>query len=329
MKPCFLSIDFEDFTHDFQRALGVEKPRKAPEVLWQSYEIINSFSQESLGGARLTFFTTGQVAREYPDVVQKIATDGHEIGCHFNEHDNIAHHTPESFRANLEIAIETLSSASGQVIKGFRAPDFSIQGASADWAYEELSKYFVYDSSYVIETSDGINGGLIKFDFSNSSLWEFPVYRRRVAPGFYARIVGGTYLRLLPSGAVRKYLNEASDAGFLPLVYLHPYEFMWKHEAWSKFADLKGLQGWRRLYWWGRQHQWHSIGNAGVIRKLGEIYQQFTHPGTMASWIDEKEQGIHYPQKRRMFASTGRATIACILCTMIASTERATIACML
>src|SRR5690606_32683774 len=120
-----------------------------------AYDLIDRFTVEHLGGRRLTFFTTGQVARDYPDLVQRIAADGHEIACHYYEHDQIWVQDRATLRRNLDAAISVLTKASGQCINGFRAPDFSIDDRCADWAFEEISLRFVYDSSCVASRHAG------------------------------------------------------------------------------------------------------------------------------------------------------------------------------
>ena len=42
---------------------------------------------------KATFFIPGQVAKRYPDAVRAIAAHGHEIGCHGNHHEILAHMT--------------------------------------------------------------------------------------------------------------------------------------------------------------------------------------------------------------------------------------------
>jgi hypothetical protein len=286
-KPCYFSIDFEDFLHDFQRTRGVKTPRRGGESLMAAYEVIEDFANETLSGARLTFFVTGQVARDYPDIVRRIAGDGHEIGCHYYEHDQIRDHDPQTFRRNLERAVDVLSAASGQPVRGFRAPDFSIDGSCADWAYEALSDVFAYDSSYVSGYHDGAH---LQPSIKQGRLREFAIYQRQLAPGLPVRVIGGTYLRFLPSRLVISLLEEAWQKGFVPQVYLHPYDWLADYEQWSTYADLRGVPRPGRLYWWLRQHQWHSIGNRGVIAKLKRIYQEFTHPGPLGDAVQRDAQ---------------------------------------
>lgn len=294
--PCYFSIDFEDYAHDFQRTLGVKRPRQDPQSILKAYGLIEAFSKRRLGGARLTFFTTGQVARDYPDIVRRISGDGHEIACHYYEHDQIWHQDRITFRSNLERAVDCLSKASGQVIKGFRAPDFSIDERCAEWAYEELSRFFVYDSSRVADRHEGEAGCPEVMQFAASRLYEFPVYRRQVMPGLNARVVGGTYARLLPTATIIKLLHESVREGFIPQVYFHPYDLLSDYEQWSSFNDLADLALPRRCYWWMRQIQWHSIGNTHAFEKLERIFDEFEHPGAMAELF--AEPATHQEQRR-------------------------------
>ncbi|MFP3921278.1 MAG: polysaccharide deacetylase family protein [Dichotomicrobium sp.] len=285
-KPCYFTVDFEDFLHDFQRARGVRAPRRGPEALSAAYDLIEDFARVRLSGERLTFFVTGQVARDYPDIVRRIAADGHEIGCHYYEHDPIHDHDPPTFRRNLERAVDVIAAASGQPVRGFRAPDFSIDASCAGWAYEVLSEVFEYDSSHVSAHHDGAAHRPDLRRFAGSELHEFAIYQRRLAPGLRVRVVGGTYLRFLPARLILSLLDEAWAKGFVPQVYLHPYDLLGNYEQWSSYADLADLPQPARLYWWARQHQWHSIGNRGVLRKLGRIYDRFEHPGPLGAALD-------------------------------------------
>lgn len=284
---CCLSVDFEDFLHDLQRALGVSRPRQAPDSLWKAYVGIEEFARRHLHGGRVTFFTTGQVAREYPDIVRQIASDGHEIACHYYEHEQIWHQTRATFRENLKRAVEQLATISGQTVKGFRAPDFSIDRRCEEWAYEELSQFFVYDSSYVTRDRQAPSGGPPSFRFADRVLFEAPIFAQQALPGLEIRVIGGSFLRLLPLQVVRRLLRRAHAKGFLPHVYVHPYDLLHDYEQWSTGSDLAELTQRARIYWCLRQHQWHSIGNRSVFRKLKCIYQEFAHPGTLASLFEE------------------------------------------
>lgn len=73
-----------------------------------------------------TFFIPGQVAKRYPDAVRAIAAHGHEIGCHGNHHEIMAHLTPEEQAEALQEARKILEETTGQTPVGFRMPEGEI-----------------------------------------------------------------------------------------------------------------------------------------------------------------------------------------------------------
>lgn len=95
-------------------------------------------------GIKATFFIPGEVARRYPDAVRAIAAHGHEIGCHGNEHEILAHLTPEEQRRALREARDVLKETTGQEPVGFRMPEGEITEETLSIA-KELG--FSYSSS--------------------------------------------------------------------------------------------------------------------------------------------------------------------------------------
>ena len=74
-----------------------------------------------------TFFTLGTVARRYPDVMKRIAAEGHEIGCHGDTHKRFGNMTEAEARQELESATDTLRQF-GEVTS-FRAPNLDFPDA--------------------------------------------------------------------------------------------------------------------------------------------------------------------------------------------------------
>ena len=70
VKGCYLSIDFEDFSHDLQRSLGIKKPQTRKNALMFSIERIMKTIKNSPGSNEVTFFTTGQVARDHEKLLK-------------------------------------------------------------------------------------------------------------------------------------------------------------------------------------------------------------------------------------------------------------------
>tara|TARA_B100000700_G_C14899644_1_gene786724 strand:- start:52 stop:909 length:858 start_codon:yes stop_codon:yes gene_type:complete len=279
-----LSVDLEDFTHDLQHRLGLD-PTTRPEALRRALGRIKEIVEGAPGSNRLTFFSTGQVARDHGDILRELVDEGHEIGCHgFYQYPPIHEMGRERFSRSLDKAIKAISQASGQPVNGFRAPGFSIRHQD-DWAYEELAKRFLYDSSWVSDTRDNPTHPTDVKVFGGDHLAEFPVFQCQLFPGFKARVIGGTYLKVLPLRTILKLMHRAIEEGFLPLIYVHPYEFLHEGEFWVSNEELGNLAPRKKAYWQIRQHQWLSMGNKRLARKLAEILRVFPHQGVMAKHV--------------------------------------------
>jgi len=281
--PFYFSIDLEDFYHDENRRLGNPYPNFKLAAIKKSYEIINKYSDQFFAGRRMTFFVTAVLARKAPYLIQKIFNDGHEIACHYNYHDNVDN---ETLCENLDIAIETLHSITGELPVGFRAPNFAIS-ADNTFAYEELAKRFKYDSSYKTSeyTSQILTNG--EFLFGDNSLKEFCVYGMPYAFGKFNIRTGGTFLRLFPISLTIKAMKQAYDKQHAPLLYLHPYDILTEKEFWITWKDLKFMNIKPRAIFWLRQNQWSNLGNKTVERKIEQICKIFEHQGPMREHLVE------------------------------------------
>ena len=235
----------------------------------------------------MTFFTTGILARNCPQLIRKIYEDGHEIGCHYNFHDNINQSNREDFARNLDIAIDSIENITGEKPLGFRAPSFAIDRHNT-WAYEELAKRFAYDSSY--KTSSPIVGKLNakKFQFKENNLYEFCIFELPLFGRFHLKS-GGTFFRLFPSGLTLKVMKKTYEFGHVPLIYMHPYELTLNGNFWVPWKDLSGLPFFSRLIKWARQTQWSHLGHKGVEKKMETICTIFEHQGPMRMLLKDHE----------------------------------------
>lgn len=71
-----------------------------------------------------TFFTTGDVARRYPDIVRRLVAAGHELGCHGDTH--VRFSTLDRAAARSEIAAATTTLRSFAEVVSFRAPNLDL-----------------------------------------------------------------------------------------------------------------------------------------------------------------------------------------------------------
>lgn len=84
---------------------------------------------------RATFFVVADVTEHYPGLVQQIAARGHEIACHGLHHACKIHpKTKEPLMSQGEFEERTLQAkkileeASGQEVRGYRAPAAYVAG---------------------------------------------------------------------------------------------------------------------------------------------------------------------------------------------------------
>jgi polysaccharide deacetylase family protein (PEP-CTERM system associated) len=152
------------------------------------------------------------------------------VASHGYGHVEIFTQTPEVFREDVRRSRRLLEDLTGSGIVGFRAPDFSITGASL-WALDVLAEEgFRYDSSIfpIRHARYGIVGWpdtpvTVRLP-SGRSIVELPIATRTVG-GRRLPVAGGGYHRLLPGMAIRMLVRSALASGNPFMAYCHPYEF--------------------------------------------------------------------------------------------------------
>lgn len=177
---------------------------------------------------RATFFVLGWVADRYPDLVQEIAANNHEIATHGYWHELVYRQTPAEFAADLNQSLSAIGRAlSSFQSAGYRAPAFSITRQSL-WALDILREQgIIYDSSiFPLAAHDryGINNA---HRFANKvchGLWEFPISTVRLGKHNWP-VAGGGYFRLYPLWVTRLAIRHLNAQGHPAVIYLHPWEF--------------------------------------------------------------------------------------------------------
>ena len=126
------------------------------------------------------------------------------------------------FEKDLVKGIDHLHNASGQEIKGYRAPMYSLP--KEDYKkYQILEKYLKYDSSLVVKENE-INNFLVDGRYKNTNIKVLPIY---AVDTFFLtkKIIGGTYLKVTSKTDVVNFFDRAIKHNFMPVIYMHPYEF--------------------------------------------------------------------------------------------------------
>ncbi len=72
--------------------------------------------------ARATFFVLTDEAAQRPELLKRIADEGHEIGLHFDRHDRITSLPPKEAFRRMKAARDSLAALAGRPVALFRPP---------------------------------------------------------------------------------------------------------------------------------------------------------------------------------------------------------------
>lgn len=146
MRNC-LTVDVEEWFH----VCGVDGPLAREHWDALPSRVVET-TRDLLGlldacGVRATFFVLGWVAEKHPSLVGEIARAGHELGSHGYWHQRAYELTPEQFSTDLDASVSALRAAGVDAVRGYRAPEWSINRRSM-WALDRLAAAgFRFDSS--------------------------------------------------------------------------------------------------------------------------------------------------------------------------------------
>ena len=175
---------------------------------------------------KATFFTLGWVAERYPSLARRIVAGGHELASHGYGHERASDLSPEAFRQDVTRAKQLLEDLSGEPVRGYRAPSFSI-GTGNLWAFDTLAQAgYAYSSSVYPIKHDHYgmpDSPRFAYRLSNGVL-EVPVTTVRMMNRNLPSS-GGGYFRLLPYAWSRWLLRRVNSHDREAAVfYFHPWE---------------------------------------------------------------------------------------------------------
>ena len=230
-----LGIDFEEWYHPqlIQKYLANED--KELKITNGLDEILDWLRRNE---TYATFFIVGDILEKKPDILDKINSQGHEIGFHTMFHNRLddENYNKEKFRDEIKKFNELTNNHS----KGFRAPTFSLNEKSS-WVIDVLEELgYEYDSSivpvktrmYGLENAEEkpyfISSNNLKENSPNGKIKEFPLLVTKFL-GKKIPAAGGFYVRTLPTkiikNAIKKYEKKEIPATF----YIHSWELTPQH----------------------------------------------------------------------------------------------------
>jgi polysaccharide deacetylase family protein (PEP-CTERM system associated) len=225
--PTAMSIDVEDWFHvenlrDVvsreswnRRELRVERTMDRMLELMAEHDV------------KATCFVLGWVAERAPGLVRRLAAAGHEVASHGYHHELVHELTEEEFAADVRRSKDVLEGITGERVRGYRAPSFSLTDRAIP-LLEEAG--FEYDSSFfpttvtrnrygkpaTLEGSDGLRLG-------NGGLAEVPLPCLQIG-GQALPWAGGGYFRLVPYRLFKSGVEKILDSGKPYIFYIHPWE---------------------------------------------------------------------------------------------------------
>jgi hypothetical protein len=265
-RPAFLTIDVEDYRSICLRDCGVPSPVMHPAELEREVDVLLELFDDIAAVA--TFFCVGRLATDLaPSVWERIA-GRHPIGAHSFDHQRVRQQGPRRFALDVRRTREALEDVSGQPVLSYRAPYFSNTGCDP-WFGEELARAgILIDSSQRLLRAPRGFRGTMPLEGSGGEVTEIPLASVGFG-GTRVSIIGGTYFRLLPLTMIRRLMELAEAQGFVPMVYLHPYDLD-PEAAWLDPAGVPRAWALRRgdvLRRAGRSTA------AAKLRALAEIYK--------------------------------------------------------
>ncbi|MCA9734221.1 MAG: DUF3473 domain-containing protein [Deferribacteres bacterium] len=188
--------------------------------------ILNLFSRYNV---KATFFVLGWVAERYPELVVAMQENGHEVASHGYGHQMVFDQSPDQFQEDVGRSIEILEAITGEKVRGYRAPSYSITRDTL-WALEKLVDLGIeYDSSIFPIRHDvyGVEDAP-RFPFkisieNKNNIIEFPISTTKII-GKNIPIAGGGYLRLWPYWFFKQGIKRVNKGGEPTIIYFHPWE---------------------------------------------------------------------------------------------------------
>jgi len=230
-----LGIDFEEWYHPQLIQKYLTNEDKELKITNGLDEILDWLRRNE---TYATFFIVGDILEKKPDILDKINSQGHEIGFHTMFHNRLddENYNKEKFKDEIKKFNELTNNHS----KGFRAPTFSLNEKSS-WVIDVLEELgYEYDSSivpvktrmYGLENAEEkpyfISSNNLKENSPNGKIKEFPLLVTKFL-GKKIPAAGGFYVRTLPTkiikNAIKKYEKKEIPATF----YIHSWELTPQH----------------------------------------------------------------------------------------------------
>ena len=285
-KIC-LSVDVEEYFHaaNLSSVCPIKNWHNLPSRVEQStYKLLDCFDQNQSKG---TFFVLAYCAKRYPNLIKEIKKRGHEIASHGYAHKIAYLQSEKQFSRDIRRSKQIIEDITGESIKGYRAPNFSITEKNK-WAYECLiNSGYIYDSSLnpVAHSRYGnthrkTTPEIIVYD--SKKLIILPLTTYTLTNKIRIPIAGGAYWRLLPKSLIIRLLkSNTSHTSLAPICYLHPWEVDPEQPYFSQIPTSKKIR--------------HYYGQSTFLYKVDSILKIFKSDSIENCYLDKSNELLSYP----------------------------------
>lgn len=235
-------------------------------------QILDTLDQQGYKG---TFFCLGGMATEFPRVIKKIDSKGHEIGCHSFNHAWLNSMTEEEVYRDTHESIDALEQCIGKRVTSYRAPAFSI-GRDNRYVFEILAECGITRDASIFPTERDF-GGYPEFGnkkptcayYNNVCMKEFPISTARIL-GRELAYSGGGYFRFFPLSFVKREMAMSDYT----MTYFHIYDLvpesseMMSKAEFERYFKMSGTFTNRLL-----RHIKSNVGKKGAFKKFLKLIE--------------------------------------------------------
>lgn len=270
-----LTIDLEEWFHAslIDHIPLDQNNRQLHRLLHNTNQLLQMLSQHQI---KATFFVLGWVAEYYPELLQKISLEGHEIASHGYGHKLVYTLSEAEFEEDLQKANHYIEQACGVKPIGYRSPSWSVN-QTTPWFFKVLENNgFFYDSS-VFPVKNFLYGlpNSPRFAFSTGSaehpLIEVPASTVKIA-GMNLPFAGGFYFRALPYPIVKQCYRSINRQEKPVVFYIHPYDL----DGGEPIKQQLNLRD-RIIMFYGRKqcsHKMHKLLQDFNFTRMDEYVEQ-------------------------------------------------------
>ena len=236
---------------------------------------------------KATFFSLGWIVERFPEILEEIEKEGHEIACAGFWGADYTAVTQSKFREDIRHGKEALERLTGHKIDGYRSIRRSFSHNDL-WMIDLVAEEgFTYDSSVM-------NKGYCRCKVVNTmypfvrqarrvSIHEFPHSSAELF-GINIPMGGGNFLRQLPTsftfGAFMQWIRR-TDQPFM--LYFHPWELDHNIPEVSAFNTLSRIRQYRNL---------------GRLKELLPLYFEAAPFGSVREFLHLKCRNVPFTERR-------------------------------